>query len=138
MLLDIYKETVKSLHYADVVWKPAFKELLDELRLTFELVEYGYAKWLNSAFSHDKPEYKDSVIAFQTALMTSDRTLRQFLTETSYTLFFYGKPYFSIEMTKKNPGKVIAMEQIYKMVSKIGFSVSDNLSKSFSVHSISN
>ena len=138
MLLDIYKETVKSLHYADVVGKPTFKELLDELRLTFELVEYGYVKWVNNAFSHDKPEYKDSVITFQTALMTSDRTLRQFLTETAYTLFFYGKPYFSIEMTKKNPGKVIAMEQIYKMVSKIGFSCSDNLSKSFGVHSISN
>ena len=137
MLLDIYQETVKSLHYANVIGKPAFKELLDELRLTYELVEYGYAKWVNSAFSHNRPEHKDSVIAFQAALMTDDKTLRFFLTETAYTLFFYGKPYFSTEMTKQNPGKVIVMEQIYKEVSQIDFSKSEKISKSFGVHSIS-
>lgn len=121
MLLDIYKETVNSLHYSNVTGKPVFKELLEELHLTYELVEYGYAKWIDSAFRHDKPEYKDSVKAFQTVLMSDDRELRQFLTETAYTLFFYGKPYFSVEMTKNNPGKVIIMEQIYNVVSKNRF-----------------
>ena len=137
MLLDIYKETVKSLHYSNVTGKPVFKELLEELHLTYEMVEYGYTKWISSAFRHDKPEYKDSVMAFQTILMSDDRALRQFLTETAYTLFFYGKPYFSVEVTKNNPGKVIVMEQIYNVVSKIGFSKSENLSKTFDVHSIS-
>lgn len=136
MLLDIYNETVKSLHYANVTGKAVFKELLDELRLTYELVEYGYAKWVKSGFYHDKPEYKDSVIAFQKRVMTDDKTLRSFLTETSYTLFFYGKPYFSLEMTKENPGKVIVMEQIYKIVSKIDSSISENASRSFSKYMV--
>ena len=44
MLLDIYKETVKSLHYSNVTGKPVFKELLEELHLTYEMVEYGYTR----------------------------------------------------------------------------------------------
>lgn len=48
MLLDIYKETVKSLHYSNVTGKPVFKELLEELHLTYEMVEYGYAKWIKT------------------------------------------------------------------------------------------
>lgn len=137
MLLDIYKETVKSLHYANVKGKPVFKELLDELRLTYEIVEYGYVKWCRSAFRHDKPEYSDSVSAFISTLMSDDINLRFFLMETAYTLFFYGKPYFSIGMTKNNPGKIIAMEQIYNVVSAVEYSISDNASRSFSLHSVS-
>lgn len=134
MLFNIYKETVESLNYANVTGKAVFKELLEELQLVYELVEYGYVKWLRCGLCHDKPEYKDSVIAFQATLMTDDKVLRSFLTETAYTIFFYGKPYFSIEMTKKNPGKVVVMEQVYNIISKIEYSISENVSKSFGVH----
>lgn len=129
--LEIYKETVQTLQYANITGKRVFKELLEELALIYELVEYGYAQWIANQFKHGTPEHQESVNSFITILLNDDKALREFFTETAYTLFFYGKPYFSIELTINNPGKVIAMEQIYKFVSKIPSSISEKVKKSF-------
>lgn len=135
MLFDIYKETVKSLNCANIAGKAVFKELLDELRLVYELVEYGYAKWVKSEFCHEKQEHEDSVMAFQSTLVSDDKMLRLFLTETAYILFFYGKPYYS-EMVKKNPGKIIVIEQIYAIISKIECSISKTTNRTFSLFTL--
>jgi hypothetical protein len=129
-LLEIYKETVKTLRYENVIGKPVFKELLEELGLIYEMVEYGYVSWIKDSRKNDTTEHNEYVTDFLLKLMTDDKVLRQFFTETAYILFFYGKPYFSSEMTKNNPGRVYIMEQVYKFVSEIDFNKSVN-TKSF-------
>lgn len=136
MMMNLYQENVKSIECGGKTGRLAFAELLDELRLTYELVEYALINWIQSSFKHDKPEYDKEVRDFHCVIMTNEAELRRFLTETAYTLFFYGKPYFSITETKQNLGKVIAMEMLYKCVSKIEKSISANSSRTFGVYMI--
>lgn len=84
MLFDVYRETVKSIQCAKETGKSAFKELLDELRLTYELVEYGYAQWEDRRDKQCMP----TVTEFRDTLISSEKNLRSFLTETAYTFFF--------------------------------------------------
>lgn len=136
MMISSYLENVKGIECGGKLGRLAFAELLDELRLTYELVEYAFIKWFECSFRHDRPEYDKDVREYHSSLMVSDEALRAFLTETAYTLFFYGKPYFSITETKRNPGKVVAMEMIYKAVLNIEKSISANSSRSFGIHMI--
>lgn len=127
MLFDVYRETVKSIQCAKETGKSAFKELLDELRLTYELVEYGYAQWEDRRDKQCMP----TVTEFRDTLISSEKNLRSFLTETAYTFFFYGSPYFLADKTEKSSGKTVVMKQIYEIVSKIKGSISEGSARTF-------
>lgn len=121
LLLKTYQNCVDNLQYNKLSGRHVFAELLDDLKLTYELVEYSYVKWFSSGCKHNRKEYDDDVRSFHVALMANDEELKQFLTETAYTFFFYGKPYFTTLETKNAPGKVVVIETLYDMVSKIQY-----------------
>lgn len=121
LLLKTYQNCVDNLQYNKLSGRHVFAELLDDLKLTYELVEYSYVKWFLGGCKHNRKEYDEDVRSFHVALMANDEKIKQFLTETAYTFFFYGKPYFTTLETKNAPGKVVVIETLYDMVSKIQY-----------------
>lgn len=131
MMMNSYQETVRSLKYGDKQGRIVFNELIDELRLTYELTEHAFILWYN-----DKVKHNEDVKNFLSELMTNDAKLKSFLIQTAYTLFFYGKPYFSIIETKEMPGKVDAIKELYTKMSEVQPMICENSNRSLSIRLI--
>lgn len=135
MMMNSYQETVRSLKYGDKQGRIVFNELIDELRLTYELAEHAFILWYEGDFQHKKTKYDQDVRKFHLELTTNDAKLKSFLTQTAYTLFFYGKPYFSIIETKEMPGKVVAIEKLHTIMLGVKTSISEHSDRKISVFS---
>lgn len=134
--MNFYQDTVKSLRYCNHEGKVTFKYFLDELKLTYQVIEYCYIQWLNGGMQNPRPEFEESFRDFCTFLMKDELNLRCFLTETAYALFFYGKPYYPISYTKENPGRVTLMDELYMRAQKLENSISEGSSFNFSLYMI--
>lgn len=129
--MNFYQETVRSLRYCKYEGKVTFKYFLNELKLTYEVIEHCYIQWLNGGMHNPRPEYEKSFRNFCTELMTDEIALRSFLNETSYVLFFYGKPYYPVSDTKENQGRVVLMDELYKRAQKVEKSISEDSAYNF-------
>lgn len=134
--MNFYQETVRSLRYCNHEGKVTFKYFLDELKLTYQVIEHCFIQWLNGGMQNPRPEFEESFRDFCTYLMKDELNLRSFLTETAYALFFYGKTYYPISYTKENQGRVTLMDELYKRVKNLENSISEGNAFNFSLYMI--
>lgn len=132
--MNFYQETVKSLRYCNKEGRTTFKYFLEELKLTYELIEYCYICWLNEGMKNPMSENEDKFKDFCTFLMKDELNLRGFLTETAYSLFFYGAPNYHISYNKENLGRVLLMDELYKRAQKLENSIIEGSTFIFSLY----
>lgn len=123
-MLDEHKDNVNQLTAGNLHGRDAIPELLGELSYIFSCVRFicdSINK--NKKFQHLKGE-QDKALEYLKGMYSDPRSALKSQLLLSYYLFFYGRPYHTVENMKA--GKVLFEDEVYNRLKGITYIQSSN------------
>lgn len=120
-MLDEYKDNASRLSAGKFKGKDAVPEFLAEISYIYSCIYYAYAQLVKTKeFKYTRDNYQVAVWYYLSQSYNSLEKCFENFAILAYSLFFYGRPYFSYK-TAKDVGRSSFETEIYERLSEIPF-----------------